>query len=748
MGRDRSRKLVIWLLALVIMVSGSPLAMTTFAQDATPQAESTPEATGSPVPSDAAYVTSEFVAGSWRIGVVSAERANVFDKFELSARADKDWVVVIADVTNWSRNDERLNPRDFALEIPGPDEPRGFARRSTEGAAAVLGLAPAVVADGVEIDAGDTTRVVLVFEMPIEELNPRLYMNGERLPLDPAISTGPPLDNLPETQPPGETARQEVQAIVSGNTLEIGTDDAATQLAYVDTPLGEECFAVQAESRLRRLATERIILETENDASYFWTEEEDGTRRLLNFEQIGGGYGATTEDLAGRFALWLSSGELDAQNGGGGLWSACSGVHGVERSQEPDRSNIRISDEEGGTTPYRVWLDWKPELVTTPDGGAWAFFSAIADQGPNQDLQRLYASRFDPTTGAWRDAEAMPAGVVQFGASAVADSTGIVHVVYSAREADDEDAWSTLLYTKEDGRGGWESPAPVSLDLKAGHQLAASLAIDANDRLFVSWQDQRAFDDSTRDTSPLNADIFVSNRPATGEWSVPVLISNHFPTAASLLPKLVVDGDRIVAIWSVYTSATGPDNAARMEWTSRDITESEANWEAPMTFANGRGDSFGGRFVDMAADPTGGVVATYARRGVETFLFVKRLLPGQTEWTSDVLIAFGDRGGFPTIAVNNDGVVFVGYNAETGTFDDGSGVLVDVGVSAIDFRSTLPGPEVIVTRDDPNSQGRPVLAVDVTGRPWFVFFGEIPGFVATQVGALRNATIPIQPLGV
>ena len=183
-----------------------------------------------------------------------------------------------------------------------------------------------------------------------------------------------------------------------------------------------------------------------------------------------------------------------------------------------------------------------------------------------------------------------------------------------------------------------------------------------------------------------------------------------------------------------------------MEWASRPLDAADVDWTSPQTFANGRGDSFGGKFVDMAADPTGGVVVTYARAGTDTFLFMKRLLPGAMAWSDDMLVAFGDRGAFPTVAVNANGDVFIGYNAVTGTFGDGAGLVIDVGATAVGYRSLEPGPEVIVTRDDPNSQGRSVIAMDITGRPWFIYFGEIPGFVSTQVGALRNAAVPVAPL--
>ncbi len=744
------------LIALVLVIPGAMVALPVFAQEGTPLADlpfveeiASPEASpeASPVVVTEEYEPSEFAVGGWRMVVVTADEQVEYPEYELPARDDKNWIIVILDLTNWSRNDYTLDPTAFALEVPGGDEPRGFARRSTERVADALNLLPEVVSEGIAVNAGDTVRASLVFEVANDIINPSLVVGDASFPLGPAIDGGVGLDELPaELFVPGETARQVVDSVIDGGTLALGSSGVETRLTFVDSPAGDDCFAEQSSGNLTRLTTDRVFVETDGDLRFVWSEEEDGTRRLLNFEQIRGGFAAIDSEISGRFELWFRQGEELAKRASGGIWGACSGPHGVVRTTSPERSVIRMSDGANGTTPYRVWVEWSPELVTTPDGGAWAFFSALADNGPLKDQQRLYASHFDPATGRWADATAMPAGEIQFGASAVVDSRGLVHVIYSAREQVGEEYLSTLIYTMEDGRGGWTSPSAVSLDQLAGHQIAPSLTIDANDRLYVAWQDQRAFGDQGRASSPLNADIFVSQKDRGGAWTTPVLVNQHLPTAAALLPNLVVSGDRVVLIWSVYTSALGPDNAARMEWSMRDVNADLVDWTAPKVFANGRGDNFGGRFVDVAADPTGGVVVVYARRGIDTFLFLKRLMPGNDDWTSDTLIAFGDRGTFPTVTVNNEGVAFVGFNANTGTFGDGSEIIVDVGATAIDFRSLEPGNEVVLTRDDPNSQGRAVIAIDVTGRPWFVFFGQIPGFPPTQVGALRNANIPILPI--
>lgn len=686
------------------------------------------------------YVPQEFAGGRWRVAVATARIGAEFPEFELPEVDQKLWIVVIADVTNWSRGDARLDPRDFTIRIPGDPDHRGFARRSTEGTAAVLGLQPEVVADRVEIDAGETERLALVFQVTSDTANHALMIDGQALPLIPAYS-GAPFDELPDVIEPPSTQLQLLTDVASGSTIEIESGDDVTELAlgFVDAPNAGECYSLQSTARLDRMSTERILVETDRDVAFVWAELEDGTRRLLNHEQISGGYAALDRNAGGRFHVWLADSEQLAKNQSAGLWSDCTGPHGIELPQAVQSTQLDVATDTG-TTPVRPWIQWSPDIVTTPDGGAWAFFSATAEEGPNAETQRLYAAQYDPTQGEWLPAEAMEGGEIQFGGSAVVDSKGNVHVVYSARESADPEDFSTLLYTHQTDDGSWAEWEVVAADQLAGHQLAPALAIDRNDKLYVVWQDQRAFDSAARFASPANSDIFMSEREPDGEWSpVPTIVNVHYPTSAASRPVLVVDGDRLIAAWSVYTSALGLESAARLEWAVRPINAALDDWETPRALAAVRGDVMGGRFLDMAADPTGGAVLVYGRQGVEAFLFMKRLKPGAVDWTDDTLIAFGDKGSYPSVTVNQEGTVFVAYHVSLGS-------LVKIGATAVSFRSVEPGPEIILTQQDPNTQGFPSMTTDVTGRPWLVFYGEIPGLDPSLVTTLRNARVPSIPV--
>ena len=62
---------------------------------------------------------------------------------------------------------------------------------------------------------------------------------------------------------------------------------------------------------------------------------------------------------------------------------------------QPAYDVLRI-DENGIGRAYRVWEEWVPQVVTTPDGGAWAFFTAQVRTPDGNADRRLFASRFDP----------------------------------------------------------------------------------------------------------------------------------------------------------------------------------------------------------------------------------------------------------------------------------------------------------------------------------------------------------------
>jgi hypothetical protein len=419
---------------------------------------------------------------------------------------------------------------------------------------------------------------------------------------------------------------------------------------------------------------------------------------------------------------------------------------------QPGYDTMRI-DQDGSAMPYQVWTDWAPFILPMPDGSAWSFFSAQT-KAPNPEnpseivlgSRKLYASRFDPTTSTWQPASAMSGGQIQFGASAVVDSQGIVHIVYTDR-ADAEDAsFGVLVYRKSIATGGWTDPVPVAPDPAAGHQLSPELVLDSQSGLHVAWQDQRLVTEDLRigeNANASNADVFASDLLPDGTWSAPVQM-NARPDATTNAsrPQLSIDGDRLIAVWSVYDAQTGLSSAARVDWSSRPLADANT-WAAAGTLFFRDESQIGGRFLDLASDPTGGVAIIYGRRTGEApnqtnTIFYQKLPAAGTEWGAPLSLTSGNRGSYPKLAVGGDGTSYVIYNL-------GSNSTVHVGAIALAPGQTRASAEITVTAGEEGAQGIAALAVDRNNAVWIIYMHEPTGGQANEVRVLRGAVIPSEP---
>ncbi len=406
---------------------------------------------------------------------------------------------------------------------------------------------------------------------------------------------------------------------------------------------------------------------------------------------------------------------------------------------------IRI-EEAGAARIYQVSIDWSPLLLPMPDGGAWAFFTAQLSLPTEPGAQpvlsnrQLYATRFDAATSTWLPARVLP-GQVAFGPTGVVDAQGTAHVVYSIRNSLEPTAFSTLVYIRSTPDGGWTGPEPVAPSETAGHQLSADLAIDQDGGIHLAWQDQRGVDEETRAADPSFADIFVSDLTADGTWTEPVQVNvrpdNNIHASR---PQLAVDGDRLVVAWSVYSLDLGFGTATSLDWSTRPIGEPDG-WAQPQVLVD-RGDAqIGGRFMDMASDPTGGANLVFGRRTeTQSEVYLSRLEAGADQWSDPSLLAAGNRGSYLRMAVAPDGTTYVVYNL-------GSGLTVQVGGLAIAAGQDLPGEEAELTQGEDGAQGIPTVAVDSQGRIVVVYFHEPPGGPAGAVRVLRAANISTEPVG-
>jgi hypothetical protein len=406
---------------------------------------------------------------------------------------------------------------------------------------------------------------------------------------------------------------------------------------------------------------------------------------------------------------------------------------------QPAYDVFRIADG-GMARAYRVWEEWVPQIVATPDGGAWTFFTAQARTPDGFGPRLLYASRFDPEQMVWLPCRSFGTTSTQFGASAVVDSKGTVHLVYSDRPADGGEAWSQLVYRSFSG-DDWTAPVPVAPHPDAGHQMLASLAIDGDDGLHVVWRDQRFVSPEDRAALPSNADILASGM-TEGEWSEPVQINiREAPDVNPAWPHLVADGGRLVLVWSIYRGTTAEEmrSAVRVEWSTRPLDDPQA-WSTPVVLYEREGGDAGGRLIDLASDPRGGAVVVYGlfNKGTNELL-LQRLEPDASEWTAAATVATGDFGYLPVARVAPDGAIYT-------VFNNGRNRDVDIGGLIADPTGSGAGP-VTLTPADEGVSARASLTLDTNGRPWVVYMHQPEGSSnVTEIRSVRAASfVPVTP---
>jgi hypothetical protein len=414
---------------------------------------------------------------------------------------------------------------------------------------------------------------------------------------------------------------------------------------------------------------------------------------------------------------------------------------------QPSYDTLRVENG-GASLLYQPSILWSPVVVPLADGSAWAFFTTQVkvptQPGADPILTnfQLHASQFDPASGTWGSATPLP-GEISFGPSAVADSNGNVHLVYSIRNSLDDTSFGTLVYLRWSADEGWVGPSIVAPSETAGHQLSSDIAVDASGGVHVAWQDQRAVSEEARAADASNADVFVSDLTPDGTWTDPVQV-NARPddTMNASRPQLAVDGDRLIAVWSVYspTQDIGLDSAIEVKWSARPLGDT-AGWSDEATLFDRGEDLIGGRFIDAVSNPAGGVSVIYGRRTPdENQLYMSSLASGESTWSDAALIAAGNRGNYPRAAAGPDGTVYSVFNSAE------NGVSVKVGSVAVPTDRTTPGPETLVTEGEDGQQGIPGISVDPLGRVWIIYYYELPDQPApSEVRIIRGAIVPSEP---
>lgn len=295
----------------------------------------------------AAEAPQAFVSGNWRVTVVAAQRDEAIREVDLDARDDSEWVVVIADVTNWSGEADDLAPRDIELEFPAGD-PHGAALRSTVSVAEELDIGPDDVELAVEFQADETQRWALVYLVDAEEEGGSLALR-QAVPIEPVLDSNVDLLDLPPVTEMPELVEAGVDIVRDGETLDVTTEPAGDEvqvaLLGVDAPTDDDCFADESRDELESLTGGTIFLEfpdgDEDSPAYVWVERDNGSRILVNRQMVDDGFAAYDPADNGLFATWLGESQEAAKDGEEGLWDEC-----IDPDIEPP---VEITPEEDET---------------------------------------------------------------------------------------------------------------------------------------------------------------------------------------------------------------------------------------------------------------------------------------------------------------------------------------------------------------------------------------------------------------
>lgn len=294
---------------------------------------------------DAGLTTGEpapvFVSVRWRIAVATVVRDDAIEMAGLEAKDSKDWIVVVADVTNWSDQDASFAGDDLGIFFSDDTRRYGFAPNSSRAVARALDLEIRDLKTANPIEAGATVRIALTFLVPEDREAPTLrgMISETGLPL--ADEQGAEaLQELPPPAEPPELMPVEIVDVIDGETVELeiaGEPEVVrARLIGVAAPDADTCVHGRVSSEMDRLtepsnSPSQAWVERDPTAAsgttwsvYLWRENALGLRVLINERQLADGYAEPRRiDGTVRFAAWILEAGRTARATERGLWGDC-----------------------------------------------------------------------------------------------------------------------------------------------------------------------------------------------------------------------------------------------------------------------------------------------------------------------------------------------------------------------------------------------------------------------------------------
>ncbi len=277
-----------------------------------------------------------FAAGPWRIAARAVDQGETIPYLGLTFVDGMRWVVLYADLTNWSTTDAQLDI--FGMTLLTASGPLAADLTATQSTATALGLEPAN-GSSVIVAAGASTRLAIVYSAPVAETELVLGFQEAQLPLKDAVGQQLDVTDLSTIATPPQIQVQieaGIPVVISGplELIAFGMDGELlpVTLAGVDVPGDATCYdSTTTMMTILGLEDTPLWLETdpavsEPDTYYVWYMDDQGNWVMLNQQLIAEGM-AIEGDLpnAARFGAWIEQTEKVARSEGVGLWSTCAG---------------------------------------------------------------------------------------------------------------------------------------------------------------------------------------------------------------------------------------------------------------------------------------------------------------------------------------------------------------------------------------------------------------------------------------
>lgn len=243
-------------------------------------------------------------------------------------------------------------------------------------------------------------------------------------------------------------------------------------------------------------------------------------------------------DAAGNlYAVWVDRRETNsdlyfAQRPQGGAWS----------------TNVRVNDVPGSVSDNKTWIwgDDQPALALDDAGNLYAVW--IDERNGRKDV--YFAMR--PSGGSWSTNERVNDDTYREIAcerpDVVVTGDGTVHVVWTDMRRGDRNVY----HASRSPDFMWSTNVRINDDAGRARQYWARVDIDANGILYAVWGDYRNGD----------SDIYFAQRSSNGDWEQNERISDDATGTTQYAPEIAVTADgKAYVVWEDYRNGSGSDKS-------------------------------------------------------------------------------------------------------------------------------------------------------------------------------------------